>query len=121
MPLRAVIVSLCGQSCLQPLAWQVEPDMVYLHLKEVGPMRRSILTIGLALLLSFTAIIRPVSAADMPLKAPPPPVVTPVVAEFCWPCLLLAAGIIAGVLCAVECHHNENNERPVTFGAPQAL
>ena len=71
-------------------------------------MRRSILAIGLACLLSFTAVMRPVSAADMPLKAPPPPVVVPVVAEFCWPCLLLAAGIIAGVICAVECHgHRE--------------
>jgi hypothetical protein len=79
-------------------------------------MRHSILTIGLALLLSFTAIIRPVSAADMPLKAPPPP--PPVVAEFCWPCVLIAAGIIAGALCAALCHDGDNNVQPVTNGAP---
>jgi len=66
--------------------------------------------------------MRPVSAADMPLKAPPPPVVTPVVAEFCWPCLLIAAGIIAGVICAVECHHGNNPPvNVVTFGAPKPL
>jgi hypothetical protein len=83
-------------------------------------MRRTILTIGLALLLSFTAIIRPVSAADMPLKAPPPPVAPVVVAEFCLPCILIAAGIIGGVLCAVLCHHGDNNITPVpvTNGAP---
>jgi len=62
--------------------------------------------------------MRPVFAADMPLKAPPPPVVTPVVAEFCWPCLLIAAGIIAGVICAVECHGHKDNIIPVTNGAP---
>ena len=84
-------------------------------------MRRSILAIGLAVLLSFTAVLRPVSAADMPLKAPPPPVVTPVVAEFCWPCLLIAAGIIAGVICAVECHGHKDHIIPVTDGAPRAL
>ena len=67
-------------------------------------MRRSSTDDWVALLLSFTAVMRPVSAADMPLKAPPPPVVVPVVAEFCWPCLLLAAGIIAGVMGAAECH-----------------
>ena len=84
-------------------------------------MRRRILTIGLALLLTSTAIIRPVSAADMPLKAPPPP--PPVVAEFCWPCLLIAAGFIAGALCAALCHHNNNNvvPLPVTNGAPQPI
>ena len=41
-------------------------------------MRRSILAIGLACLLSFTSlqVTAPVSAADlaMPVKAPPPPV-----------------------------------------------
>jgi hypothetical protein len=79
-------------------------------------MRRGILAIGLALVLSFTAIIRPVSAADMPLKAPPPP--PPVVAEFCWPCILIAAGIIGGALCAALCHHGNNNIQPVSPGAP---
>jgi hypothetical protein len=84
-------------------------------------MRGNILAIGLAVFLSFTAVMRPVSAADMPLKAPPPPVVTPVVAEFCWPCLLLAAGIIAGVICAVECRGNGENPPPVTNGAPRPI
>lgn len=79
-------------------------------------MRRGILAIGLALLLSFTAIIRPVSAADMPLKAPPPP--PPVVAEFCWPCILIAAGIIAGVICAVECPGHKNPPPFFSPGAP---
>lgn|SRR5262245_26701128 len=49
-----------------------------------------------------------INAADMPTKAPvykapvykaPPP---PPVAE-CWGCLLFAAAVIAGVICAVEC------------------
>ena len=44
----------------------------------------------------------------------------PVVAEFCWPCLLLAAGIIAGVICAVECHGHHEDIRPVTPGGPQS-
>ena len=85
-------------------------------------MRRSILAIGLACLLSFSSVTAPVSAADltMPVKAPPP-VVVPVVAEFCWPCLLLAAGIIAGVICAVECRGHNEEIRPVTDGAPRAL
>jgi hypothetical protein len=85
-------------------------------------MRRSILAIGLACLLGFTSVTSvtaPVSAADlvMPVKAPPPPP-APVVAEFCWPCLLIAAGIIGGVLCAALCEHGNNNIQPVSPGAP---
>jgi hypothetical protein len=77
-----------------------------------------IMAICLASSFIFTS---PASAADMPLKAPPPPVVVPVVAEFCWPCLLLAAGIIAGVICAVECRGNGENPPPVTNGAPRPI
>ena len=81
-------------------------------------MRRSFLAIGLALLLSFTTIIRPVSAADMPVKAPPPPVeVAPV--EICWWCIILVAGIIT---CIAICHHEENRPPPaVTFPPVKAL
>ena len=84
-------------------------------------MRRRILAIGLACLLSvtsFASVTAPASAADlvMPVKAPPPP--PPVVAEFCWPCLLFAAGIIGGVLCAVLCHGHDNNIQPVSPGGP---
>ena len=83
-------------------------------------MRRSILAIGLACLLGVTSVTAPVSAADlvMPVKAPPPP--PPVVAEFCWPCLLIAAGIIAGVVCAVECNKGKHEIIPVpqSPGAP---
>jgi hypothetical protein len=75
-------------------------------------MRRSILAIGLALLLSFTTVIRPVSAADMPVKAPPPP--APVVAEFCWLCLLV---LIPIGLCIAFC--DDDDDRPaVSPGAP---
>jgi hypothetical protein len=84
-------------------------------------MRRRILAIGLACLLSVTSVTSvtaPASAADlvMPVKAPPPP--PPVVAEFCWPCLLIAAGIIAGVICAVECPGHKNPPPFFSPGAP---
>ena len=84
-------------------------------------MRRSILAIGLACLLSVTSVTSvtaPASAADlvMPLKAPPPP--PPVVAEFCWPCLLFAAGVIGGALCAALCHGHHNEVQPVSPGGP---
>ena len=52
-----------------------------------------------------------INAADMPTKAPvykaPPAAVPPPVAQ-CWGCLLFAAAVIAGVVCAVECHGHEN-------------
>lgn len=83
-------------------------------------MRRSILAIGLALLLGFTTVTRPVSAADiytkapeMPTKAPPP---APVEAEFCWWCLLL---IVPVIVCILECGHHEERFNPMTFGAPK--
>ena len=48
-----------------------------------------------------------INAADMPTKAPvykaPPP--PPPVTE-CWGCLLFAAAVIAGVICAIECDKN---------------
>jgi hypothetical protein len=80
-------------------------------------MRRIILAIGLACLLSFTSVTAPVTAADltMPVKAPPPPPPAEVV-EFCWPCVLLAAGAIA---CIALCfRHDEDRFVPVSPGAP---
>jgi len=74
-------------------------------------MRRSILAIGLALLLTFTTVVRPVSAADMPVKAPPPPPVEAV--EFCWWCLLLLVPVI--VCIAGACHHHEERQFCVTI------
>jgi len=79
-------------------------------------MRRSILAIGLGLFLSFATIVRPVSAADMPLKAPPPPPVEQVT-EVCWGCILFAAGVIACVLACRGHHHNN----PISFAAPQPI
>ena len=75
-------------------------------------MRRSILGIGFACFLSFTSAA---SAADltMPVKAPPLP--PPEVVEWCWPCVVFAAAVIACVLACPQ-HHHEN--RPVTNGAP---
>ena len=56
-----------------------------------------------------------INAADMPTKAPvykaPPP--PPPVTE-CWGCLLFAAAVIAGVICAVECHGHKNEIIPVS-------
>ena len=77
-------------------------------------MRRKLLAIGLALLWGVTTVVRPVSAADMPVKAPPPPVETPY--EFCYLCLLL---IVPPILCITHVICPENEERPVTNGAPK--
>ena len=58
-----------------------------------------------------------INAADMPTKAPvykaPPAAVPPPVTE-CWGCLLFAAAVIAGVICAVECHGHKNEIIPVS-------
>src|SRR5262245_49732582 len=58
-----------------------------------------------------------INAADMPMptkapvyKAPPAP---PPVTE-CWGCLLFAAAVIAGVICAVECHNGNPPFIPVS-------
>jgi hypothetical protein len=80
-------------------------------------MRRSILAIGLACLLSFTSFTSftaPVSAADltMPVKAPPPPEAAPV--EFCYACLLILVPI---GLCIAFCNRNHEN-LPLSAGAP---
>jgi hypothetical protein len=72
-------------------------------------MRRSILAIGLGLFLSFATIGHPVSAADMPLKAPPPPVVEEV--GVCWVCILFAAAVIA---CVIECPGHHHNNPPIS-------
>ena len=68
-------------------------------------MRRGILAVGLACLLTFTTVTAPVSAADMPVKAPPPPVEE---VEFCYACLLL---IVPVALCIAFCgHHHHRTE-----------
>ena len=75
---------------------------------------------ALALVLAFSLGLanHQASAADMPLKAPPPPVVEPV-AEICWGCILFAGGVIA---CVLLCHgHHHNNFVPVTNGAPRPI
>ena len=73
----------------------------------------------LALVLAFSlGLANQASAADMPLKAPPPPVVEPV-SEICWGCILFAGGVIA---CVLLCHgHHHNNFVPVTNGAPRPI
>jgi len=52
-----------------------------------------------------------INAADMPTKAPvykAPPAAVPPPVTGCWGCLLFAAAVIAGVVCAIECHgHHE--------------
>ena len=56
-----------------------------------------------------------INAADMPTKAPvykAPPAPPPVTE--CWGCLLFAAAVIAGVICAVECHGHKNEIIPVS-------
>ena len=77
-------------------------------------MRRSILAIGLACLLSFTSFTAPVSAADltMPVKAPPPPEAAPV--EFCYACLLILVPI---GLCIAFCNRHGHENVPVSPGA----
>jgi len=72
---------------------------------------------ALALVLAFSlGLGNQASAADMPLKAPPPPVVEPV-AEVCWACILFAGAVIA---CVLACpRHHEENPPPVTHGAPR--
>jgi hypothetical protein len=77
-------------------------------------MRRSILAVGLACLLSVTA---PVYAADlgMPVKAPPPVEAPPPVFDL-WPLLLL---IPIGV-CAAVCFRHGEEVVPVSAGAPHA-
>jgi len=74
---------------------------------------------ALALVLVFSlGLGNQASAADMPLKAPPPPVVEPV-AEICWACILFAGAVIA---CVLLCHgHHHNNFVPVTTGAPRPI
>ena len=76
-------------------------------------MRRSILAIGLACLLSFTSFTAPVSAADltMPVKAPPPPEAAP---EFCYACLLILVPI---GLCIAFCNRHGHETVPVSPGA----
>jgi hypothetical protein len=64
---------------------------------------RRIMAICLASSLIFTSVA---SAADMPVKAPPPP--APVVAEFCWLCLLVLVPI---GLCIAFCG-DDDEERP---------
>lgn len=84
-------------------------------------MRRGILAIGLACLLSFTtftSFTAPVSAADltMPVKAPPlPPEAAPV--EFCYACLLILVPI---GLCIAFCNRHNNEVVPISAGAPGA-
>jgi len=75
---------------------------------------------ALALVLAFSlGLGNQASAADMPLKAPPPPVVTEPVSEFCGACLLFAGAVIA---CVLLCHgHHHNNFVPVTNGAPRPI
>ena len=77
-------------------------------------MRRKILAIGMAWLLSFMA---PVYAADltMPVKAPPPAVAPPPPEFEWWPALLLIP-FAAVAVCAAVCSHD--NERPVSAGGP---
>ena len=74
-------------------------------------MRRGILAVGLAFLLSFSA---PVHAADlvMPVKAPPPVVEAPPPVFEWWPLLLL----IPVAVCIAVC--SQDNERPVSAGGP---
>ena len=77
-------------------------------------MRRGILAVGLACLLSFSA---PVYAADlgMPVKAPPPAAEPAPVAFEWWPLLLL---IPIGVCIAVCSHHDHETPPPVSAGGP---
>jgi hypothetical protein len=63
---------------------------------------RRIMAICLASSLLFTSVA---SAADMPVKAPPPP--EPVVAEFCWACLLV---LIPVGLCIAFCGHKDHRQ-----------
>ena len=76
-------------------------------------MRRGIISIGLAFLLSFSA---PVYAADlgMPVKAPPPAEAPPPPVFEWWPLLLL---IPIGV-CIAVCGHHEDRPPPVSAGGP---
>ena len=70
---------------------------------------------AMALVLAFSlGLANQASAADMPLKAPPPPVVEPVT-DICWACILFAGAVIA---CVIECPHHHHNNPPVTFAAP---
>jgi hypothetical protein len=70
-------------------------------------MRRRIIAIGLASLLTITSITAPASAADMPLKAPPPPVEpAPVVFEW-WPLLFLIPVGLCIAFCGKKDHRTE--------------
>jgi hypothetical protein len=83
--------------------------MVFL-LNKGWTMRRSILAMGLAFLLSFSA---PLHAADlgMPVKAPPPVEAPPPVVDL-WPLLLL---IPIGV-CAAVCFRHHKDVQCVSGG-----
>jgi hypothetical protein len=75
-------------------------------------MRRRILAIGSACLLAVTTTITaPATAADMPVKAPPPPVEQPVVFEW-WPLLFL----IPVGLCIAFCGHKNHRTECVSGG-----
>jgi hypothetical protein len=64
---------------------------------------RRIMALSLACLLAFTSIA---SAADMPVKAPPPPVEQAPVAFEWWPLLLL----IPVGLCIAFCGHKDHRQ-----------
>ena len=55
-----------------------------------------------------------INAADMPTKAPVYKALPPPAVAHCWGCLLFAAAVIAGVVCAVECHHGNEPFRPIS-------
>jgi hypothetical protein len=76
-------------------------------------MRRGIIAVGLACLLSFSA---PVYAADlgMPVKAPPPAAAPPPPVFEWWPLLFL---IPIGV-CIAVCGQDDDRPAPVSAGGP---
>jgi hypothetical protein len=70
---------------------------------------------ALALVLALSlGLANQASAADMPLKAPPPPVEP--VTEICWGCIVFAGAVIA---CVILCPHHHHHNNPITTGAPQ--
>ena len=76
-------------------------------------MRRGIIAVGLACLLSFAA---PVHAADltMPVKAPPPVAAPPPPVFEWWPLLLL----IPVAVCIAVCSQHDERPVPVSAGGP---
>jgi hypothetical protein len=78
-------------------------------------MRRGIIAVGLASLLSFAT---PVYAADltMPVKAPPPAAAPPPPVFEWWPALLLIP-FAAAAVCLAVCQDNDR-PGPVSAGGP---